>query len=348
METTRLRRFANPVLFDGASVPPEPPVPNGSFVAVGAPSPNTVTTPRIMHSRDGITWTPATNPDNSNNWRGLAWSEELHLLVAVGINADAETLSIMSSPDAINWTLREDPTLTGEFGVIWAGAPINKFVAVSNAATDNILWSSDGIDWNVLSAPANRNWRSLAWSPELELIVATGITASTDSIMTSPDGLDWTLRNTDTSLGKSGIAWSPELAKFAVSTSVSTIKLTSSNGVAWAEHTVSSSTTTQLAWAKQLNGEDVFVATASATGVDDVAISSDGEDWTVYSSGIEKAKTSITYSEYLSLLVSSSGDSEGTEQMFTSINGTDWIEQTTPLSRNWTKVLWCPNLIIPE
>jgi len=66
----------------------------------------------ILTSSDGATWSQA-NPGNNGSWLSVYRSEALGLFVAV--QTGSVTQQVMTSADAVTWTLR-----TANFGVAWA------------------------------------------------------------------------------------------------------------------------------------------------------------------------------------------------------------------------------------
>lgn len=167
-------------------------------------------TNRAMTSTDGINW--SVSPiNNAVAWRGLTWSKQLGLLVAVG-----GTGGITTSPDGYTWTTRTSPSSVW-YGVEWA-PELNLFVAVGANA---IATSSDGIVWTARTSPANQNWLSVAWSAELSTFVAVSDNGTLRK-MVSSDGINWSLRgglttptgNTDAFYGYRKVVWSREFGSF--------------------------------------------------------------------------------------------------------------------------------------
>lgn len=119
----------------------------GKFIA------GSVTGGHIMWCTLGHTWTEQTgvfSPQSVTGSRGIAWSEDLGLAVAVMANNDNP---VWTSPDAVTWTQRSMPT-TGAgrpvwFGVVWEPT-MQLFIIVGRDGTTNnnlVAYSSDGINW---------------------------------------------------------------------------------------------------------------------------------------------------------------------------------------------------------
>lgn len=110
----------------------------------------------IYTSSDGITYTKATIPANAINmtFQGIAWSPSLNLLCAVSYSSDqTDTCTVMTSPDAVTWTLQSSP--------------------IRNAA----------------SSPYE--WRSIVWSERLGIFIVPS--SNLNILMYSPTGLSWSL-----------------------------------------------------------------------------------------------------------------------------------------------------------
>lgn len=102
------------------------------FVAVARTS-NT-SSPRAIYSSDGINWSLATIPTESNNinWEAVCWSSELMKFVAVAFGGIGN--KVMHSSDGINWehsTLISDVNTKSWYGVCWS-PELYIFVAVGS------------------------------------------------------------------------------------------------------------------------------------------------------------------------------------------------------------------------
>lgn len=98
-------------------------------LAVGVSvNPNTVIT-----SIDGVTWTARTTP-GSNQFTGVAWSEELGIFCAVATTGTGNR--VMTSPDGITWTLRSSAADNTWQDVCYA-PELGRFVAIANSGVGN-------------------------------------------------------------------------------------------------------------------------------------------------------------------------------------------------------------------
>lgn len=219
------------------------------------------TTQRIMTSPDGINWTLRTTP-NDNNWRGIAWSPELQLLVCV---ADSGTDRVMTSITGITWAAVSVSTGNWQ-GVCWS-AELGIFVAVGSALTGTrVMTSPDGTNWTLRNSAADNTWRNVIWASELGLFVAVGSSGFNNRVMTSPNGINWTTRTTNSS-GWRDITWSPELKLFcAVADSgIADRVMTSPDGINWTTRTTNNNIWLGVCWSPELG---IFCSCA-ATGTND-------------------------------------------------------------------------------
>ena len=168
----------------------------GLFVACG--------TNRIITSPNGIEWEDETIPINNGGgttqlvvtWSSICWSCELKLFVCVSVTAnptDPKTSppkKLMTSPDGINWTLRDAPSDEIVLsGVCWS-PELGIFVACgqhrvsSNPpfkeidTTHRIITSPDGISWTFRRIDGDNIWRGICWSHELGIFVSVSSSSS--------------------------------------------------------------------------------------------------------------------------------------------------------------------------
>ena len=178
---------------------------NMLFVAVASNGTNN----RVMTSQDCITWTTQDTTNMDYDWRHITSgipSTGNHsgktLFAAVSFDS-----YLMTSEDAINWTLQPDPTGNGlEFRSICTGTPntgiyANQilFVSVGNANSSGVVMvSNDGYTWNQHTTPGDsNNWIHVSSHTKngITIFIACANTGSSNRIMTSYDGYTW---NTET------------------------------------------------------------------------------------------------------------------------------------------------------
>ncbi len=166
-------------------------------------------------SSDGITWSAVATPNAGQQARGICWSPQLGIFCVVFQSGTGNR--VMTSPDGVNWTMRNTPANNSWNSVCWS-AELNLLCAVAYSGTGSLIMTSpDGITWTGRTAPASNGWYSITWSPTLRLFCAVGTSGSGNRVMTSPDGITWTLRST-AGLDNQwrSIVWCPELKVFNV------------------------------------------------------------------------------------------------------------------------------------
>ena len=178
---------------------------NMLFVAVATNGTNN----RVMTSQDCITWTTQDTTNMDYDWRGITSG-----IPSTGNHSGKTLFSavsydgyLMTSEDAINWTLQSDPTGNGlTFWSICTGTPntgiyANQilFVSVGNANSSGVVMvSNDGYTWNQHTTPGDsNNWLHVSSHTKngITIFIATANTGSSNRIMTSYDGYTW---NTET------------------------------------------------------------------------------------------------------------------------------------------------------
>jgi hypothetical protein len=125
----------------------------------------------IMTSPDGVTWTTETTPFDGGIIYGVAWIEELGLVVAVGRDASG-THSIMTSPDGITWTTGATPfdgdAVTG--GICDAAGA----VVVGAGVGANLYVSNDLVTWTGFDAFPTFTGDGVGYSPDLDVVIFVG------------------------------------------------------------------------------------------------------------------------------------------------------------------------------
>lgn len=249
------------------------------YVAVG--SHNTVLT-----SPDGLTWTARSTGAPLDFWGapyalyGVAWSGTQ--FVAVGMDSYAFNGIILTSPDAITWTVRASgppagsPTTTTNpytmYKVIWANGG---FVAVginSNGSSGAILTSPDGITWSPFTLSTTYSGlNNITWTGSQ--FVAVG---ASGTIETSSNAGTWSSHSIATSpYGLYGIASSGSLlVATGSSTGGGTPILTSPDGITWTPRTSTAGDLMGVTW----DGTQFLAAQASGYGA--ILASPDGITWT--------------------------------------------------------------------
>lgn len=136
---------------------------NNTWVALSATTGST--SKKVIISKDsGATWyyDSSTNPAtmNNRNWQRVVFGNGLFVAVA----ADAVQDCIATSPDGINWTLRNAPTSDG--GLYSVGFGNGMFIAVSQNGNTNsrTMMSTDGINWTSIYTPTENNFYGVTYA----------------------------------------------------------------------------------------------------------------------------------------------------------------------------------------
>lgn len=189
---------------------------NGIFVAVA-------TGGEIMTSPDGTTWTRQTPPRESG-LNDIAFGNGIFVAVSGNLSFVDQ---FYTSPDGINWTLRD----VGVLGIYTTVAHDgSQFTALTRSATAaKVRTSTDGLTWTSNGVIQNALWTGVAGGNGV--LVALGedgeISTSTDN------GLSWTAQ-----AGLTGAYWEHILfanGQFVVCSSNKTADSTavSTDGVSW-------------------------------------------------------------------------------------------------------------------
>lgn len=266
-----------------------------------------------------------------NAWRGIAWSPEQGLFVAVSTNG---TSRVMTSPDGINWTSRTEAEPNAWRAIAWS-PELGLFAAVATSGANRVMTSPDGFTWTAQAAAEANSWVSIAWSPDLLLFVAVSEDGVTQ-VMTSPDGIIWTGQTAAESSGWESIAWSPDLALFAAVSGTATNRvMTSPDGVSWTSHAAAEANFwTAIAWSPDL----ALFAAVSSDGTNQIMTSSDGASWTSGTAAEVAAWRAIAWSPELGLFAAVA--SNAADQTMYSNDGLMWTSATAALTNSWRGVTW--------
>ena len=276
------------------------------------------------------TWSYRTVPDATNLCRGICWSPELGLFVAVG---DSGNNRVMTSPNGITWTSRIATSASRWYSVCWS-KELGIFVAVSRDI--QVMTSSNGITW-ISRTPASGAGRSVCWSPELILFVAV----SDNAVARSSDGITW--------IASSGIpqgewvcvCWSPERRLFVAGSVNFARIMTSSDGITWTAGTSPAATSgqwTSVCWSPQLL---LFVAVGFAGTY--IMTSPDGIVWTGKTGPVYQGWFSVCWSKELGIFVAVAITGSNNRVM-TSRDGTTWTGRTAGGTDWWYGVCWSGEL----
>ena len=140
---------------------------NGTFVAVA----ESTVSQSIAISYDGISWNNVQRPtDGGFTTYQITYGNGL--FVVTGNQG-----KILTSPDGINWTIRQTPLS----GLIWKITYAEGlFIAAGSFSTteNKLIYSYDGITWEEASSPSLSNWSGFAYGNGMLLSVAFNSTGS--------------------------------------------------------------------------------------------------------------------------------------------------------------------------
>jgi hypothetical protein len=159
---------------------------NGSqYVAVGMHG-------TIVTSPDGVSWTDhSLTMANIGNLtlipdlKAVTWGNDQ--FVAVG------NWIIVTSPDGVTWTSQRASPVINFRDVIWAGSPLNLFLAAGPG--NKISTSADGDNWTEQPVGLSGNQRvdSLAWNGSKLVAAGGGLSISDRFVATSENTTSWNI-----------------------------------------------------------------------------------------------------------------------------------------------------------
>jgi len=358
----------------------------------------------VAYSTNGVAWTVATLPANDDssesNWVDVTWGNGRYVAISdsslmaaysfdgatwykSNLPAEAEWTSVRygqgvfyatakgevaaSSPDGVNWTLRDaiitplDITATSEdtnpgiytartlpasvdwTDVIWTGT---KFVAVGNNATGAFdtgyaASSTNGETWiaETITSAAGFEFKSIAYNGSNKYVVFIN---SSRNILGSADGVTWTAQSTN---GVNNLpvarAWVDSAygnGKFvAIGSGGVNSAVYSTDGTTWSQGTISSSTWTSVA--QGLIGATHYFVAVSTT--QNAAYSTDGITWTSGNTlPSSDVWSSVAYGNGRFVAVAGDPSTTTTKAAY-SINGTTWTAATMPgAAARWVSVTY--------
>lgn len=287
-------------------------------------------------SASDLAWIVRTTPAPQGAFVSVCWSPDLKIFCAVANNGTG-TNRVMTSPDGINWTMRQAAAASSWYSVAWS-PQLGLFCAVAtNGSGTVIMTSPDGITWTGQTAPAYNGWIGVVWADTLGLFVAVGLSNSGQRAMTSPNGISWTLRTTPADNNWFTVCWSKRLGMLvAVANTGSANRImTSYNGITWTLRT-----TPDLAWQSVCYSEELgrFVAVGPSCAM----YSNNGGTW-VNVPMLSNSWRNVCWSPELGifLAIASTGSNN---LVATSPDGINWTIGVTPNSDQYWGVCWCREL----
>jgi hypothetical protein len=203
------------------------------------------------------------------------------LYVAVGSSSNMPYNNIAYSSDGITWTvvnLSQIIPFQTRRSVVWAGSPINLFVAVSSSgtATHRIATSPDGITWTTRTGSgliANTGFGQITTgtvSGNTVLVATMGT-----YMMRSTDGITWTSYNLSRSY--TCVAWGNVSGGLFVAgrSSAPAVSHTSPDGITWTDRASTAQVMQSIVYGGT-SGNECFVTTNGTN----IFRSTNGINWT--------------------------------------------------------------------
>jgi uncharacterized protein YjdB len=224
---------------------------------------------QVMTSSNGIDWTCQPLPDGDEGyyyWFSVCYGNGLFVAVASNVNDTVDGKRIMTSPDGIQWTLRNSPANNSWMSVCYGN---NLFVAVAYDGLQRVMTSSDGINWSLrTSGDDTMSWNKICYGDKF---VAVADSSSDDptkkTIMTSTDGVHWTMRESaDNSMSLNTVCYGNNTYLALAYIGSGQYAMTSSNGIDWV-----SKDCPMTAWGDVVYGNGRFVGVSQ---LDNAAIAS--------------------------------------------------------------------------
>ena len=191
----------------------------------------------IYISLDGLNWTLQNGNDNtvpSGVKNGIAWNGSYWVVVG-GNPSTANTTTIATSPDGVNWTARVCSVLDTKiaYGIAWNGYMWIAAGEPSGVGTiqSGVALSYDGITWAAPTVPpfSGGECKTITWNGSIWLTTNDG-----RSVSTSLTGETWTTPVVIPGAGKiRNITWNGSLWIAIGPTSTSSIMATSPDGINW-------------------------------------------------------------------------------------------------------------------
>ncbi len=325
---------------------------NGRFVAIAEND------AQVAYSIDrGVTWTAARLPEVAP-WNKVAYGNGVFLAVAEGNTA-------ASSPDGINWTVRNitatdiDVLNTSKDRVVsWAastslgsndwGAMVfggGKYVVISTeagGAASATKYSTDGVTWSTGSITGTTDdLRAIAYGGGWYVVPC----AQGNDITTSQDGITFTFRNNVLGTTADWCAVAYGVDRFVtvaynsnVSRFVTSANLDISATTVW---TVGGNLTTSAEWTSMAYGAGRFVViSGDTTNSNVVNYSTNGTTWAAGTMPSSDRWSSLTFGNNKFVAVAGNASTTTTKAAY-STNGITWTAATLPgAAARWTSVSW--------
>ena len=240
---------------------------------------------------------------------------------------------VMTSPDGINWTIRQAVGAIGwhaaAFGIpstgIYAGQGL--FVVLAFDGTQRLMTSPDGINWTVRTTATLDSivWVHLTYGNGYFVAGSLGT-----SLAYSSDGITWI--NFTVAISNYWCVGYGNGVFVAVSTTTGNtanrVYRSTNNGVSWTGYSVIADN----AWSYITYGNGIFVAVSSSGTGNRVMTSPDGITWTLRSTPADYSFITIAFGNGLFVV---STNSTNANQFMTSPDGINWTMKSVPYNYAW-------------
>lgn len=171
-----------------------------TFIAI---SNTTAASRKILISKDGITWTVITPPNNvsSNVFSDISYGNGRFVIITINISGLSNV--IYSTDNGLSWNIAEIGSISSDANSaprICYSPKLKFFIVLNVSDQTKISYSSDGEKWIINNKQYYDSWgevNQLIWINELEMFVMFGLASSKFIISTSFDGLNWSRKYTD-------------------------------------------------------------------------------------------------------------------------------------------------------
>jgi hypothetical protein len=309
-------------------------------------------------SMNGKNWITDVSNTASNVVQGLTVKSAMQPAAAAGINygyvantggqmlviggaaegTPGKNTLLYSTNNGVSWTGLGATVLTSFcFGLIYAGSPINRWIAVGSG-TNSIAYSSDGTTWTGIGTTIFTTGRGLAWNGTKIIAVGQG----NYSIASSTDGITWVGITTTVfdPVASGGLCVTWDGSKFIAGSQATTNTLAySTDGTTWTG--LGKTIFSTLVYGIVYNGTKYV---AAGQGTNSLAWSTNGTTWTGLGTTIFSVATCVATRPNVNMFIAGG---LSTNYIATSTDGSTWTGLGTtnaggmsPYSIYWSIDRW--------
>ena len=302
--------------------------------------------PATASAVTGETWTLRPSAAD-NEWIGVTYGNGLF----VAVSQTGSGNRVMTSPDAITWTVRLSPQNNTAWRAVTYGD--GRFVAVGNSGTgDRVMTSEDGITWTTRTSPVDQPWEGVAYANGRFVAVGSNAAAlSDDRVMTSPDGLTWTIRQAAARVYWRAVthAGGQFVAVGGQGSGITSRvrAMTSQDGVTWTTGPEPNPAPGNFYDVAFGNGAYVAVGSGGANGAA-IMTSPDGTTWTDRTSPVGTTTQQwrgVAFGNGRFVVVGQR-ETGVTSSIITSTDGINWTAQATPAFNQWYGLTYANDMFV--